>query len=64
MIKENDLAAMNESGQSNDKIIAEFIQNLDLEAVASFIEIEVRNEKEALTLQQYGNKLILQPRLN
>ena len=49
MIKENDLAAMNESGQSNDKIIAEFIQNLDLEAVASFIEIEVRNEKEALT---------------
>ena len=49
MIKENDLAAMNESRQSNDKIIAEFIQNLDLEAVASFIEIEVRNEKEALT---------------
>ncbi len=49
MIKENDLMAMGKDGLTNDQKIAEFIQALQLDSVASFVEIEVRNEKEALT---------------
>ena len=49
MIKENDLASMGDSDDGNDKKIAEFIQSLDSSQLESFIEIEVRNEKEAIT---------------
>ncbi len=60
MIKENDLAAMTDLEQSNDQVIAKLIQTLDPETTGSFIEIEVRNEKEALTAaavwQQTHNK--------
>ncbi len=49
MIKENDLASMGDSDDGNEKKIAEIIQSLDLSQLESFIEIEVRNEKEAIT---------------
>tara|TARA_B100000242_G_scaffold290815_1_gene262913 strand:+ start:335 stop:1312 length:978 start_codon:yes stop_codon:yes gene_type:complete len=49
MIKENDLAAMSDSDLTNDQKIAQLIQSLQLDTSASFIEIEVRNEKEAIT---------------
>lgn len=49
MIKENDLASMGDSDDGNEKKIAELIQSLDLSQLESFIEIEVRNEKEAIT---------------
>lgn len=49
MIKENDLASMGSLGDSNDKKIAELITSLDLTQLQSFIEIEVRTEKEAIT---------------
>ena len=49
MIKENDLASMGSFGDSNDKKIAELINSLDLTQLQSFIEIEVRTEKEAIT---------------
>ena len=49
MIKENDLASMGNSDDGNEKKIAELIQSLDLSQLESFIEIEVRNEKEAIT---------------
>jgi len=49
MIKENDLASMGNSDDGNEKKIAEFIQSLDSSQLESFIEIEVRNEKEAIT---------------
>ena len=45
MIKENDLAAMSDSDLTNDQKIAQLIQSLQLDTSASFIEIEVRNEK-------------------
>jgi len=49
MIKENDLAAMNESSDENHQRIASFLQNLNPEELNSFVEIEVRNDKEAIT---------------
>lgn len=49
MIKENDLASMGSLGDSNDKKIAELITSLDLTQLQSFIVIEVRTEKEAIT---------------
>jgi len=49
MIKENDLASMGDSDDGNEKKIAELIQSLDLSQLESFMEIEVRNEKEAIT---------------
>ncbi|MGB0463308.1 MAG: carboxylating nicotinate-nucleotide diphosphorylase [Candidatus Poseidoniaceae archaeon] len=49
MIKENDLASMGSFSDSNDKKIAELITSLDLTQLQSFIEIEVRTEKEAIT---------------
>ena len=49
MIKENDLETMSMEGMENFARIAEYIQNLDVDEIDSFIEIEVRNEKEAIT---------------
>ena len=49
MIKENDLASMGDIDDGNEKKIAEFIQSLDPNQLESFIEIEVRTEKEAIT---------------
>ena len=49
MIKENDLASMGDSDDGNEKKIAGLIQSLDISQLESFIEIEVRNEKEAIT---------------
>ena len=49
MIKENDLASMGDSSDDNDKKIAQLIQSLEIDDVTSFVEIEVRNDKEAIT---------------
>ena len=49
MIKENDLASMGDSDDGNEEKIAGLIQSLDISQLESFIEIEVRNEKEAIT---------------
>ena len=49
MIKENDLAAMDDSSLTNYQKIAQLIQSQQTDQLVSFIEIEVRNEKEALT---------------
>ena len=49
MIKENDLASMEGVTDKNDQRIAELIKSLDSSKLKSFIEIEVRNEKEAIT---------------
>ena len=49
MIKENDLETMSMEGMENFARIAEYIQSLDVDEIDSFIEIEVRNEKEAVT---------------
>ena len=49
MIKENDLASMEGVTDKNDQRIAELIKSLDPSQLKSFIEIEVRNEKEAIT---------------
>ena len=49
MIKENDLASMGDVDDRNEKKIAELIQSLDPNQLESFIEIEVRTEKEAIT---------------
>ena len=49
MIKENDLASMDDSSDDNDKKIAQLIQLLEIDDVTSFVEIEVRNDKEAIT---------------
>lgn len=49
MIKENDLASMDDSSDDNDKKIAQLIQSLEIDDVTSFVEIEVRNDKEAIT---------------
>ena len=49
MIKENDLASMGDFDNGNESKIAELIQSLEPNQLESFIEIEVRNEKEALT---------------
>ena len=49
MIKENDLAAMDGTSTDNNARIAKFIQDIDLTRLNSFLEIEVRTEKEAIT---------------
>ena len=49
MIKENDLASMDEVSNDNNERIAKFVQELDLEQLNSFLTIEVRTEKEAIT---------------
>ena len=49
MIKENDLAAMDGASSDNNERIAKLIQEIDLEQLNSFLEIEVRTEKEAIT---------------
>tara|TARA_B100001113_G_C20617071_1_gene408760 strand:- start:134 stop:544 length:411 start_codon:yes stop_codon:yes gene_type:complete len=48
MIKENDLAAKQGVGKNFEKM-ATFIQELSLETLNSFLEIEVRTDKEAIT---------------
>ncbi len=49
MIKENDLASMGGFDNGNESKITEFIQSLEPNQMELFIEIEVRNEKEAIT---------------
>lgn len=49
MIKENDLASMDGNSTDNNERIAKFIQDIDLTQINSFLEIEVRTEKEAIT---------------
>tara|TARA_B100001564_G_scaffold290329_1_gene254171 strand:+ start:115 stop:1053 length:939 start_codon:yes stop_codon:yes gene_type:complete len=49
MIKENDLASMDDTLTDNSERIAKFIQEIDLAQLNSFLEIEVRTEKEAIT---------------
>ena len=49
MIKENDLASMDGTLTDNSERIAKFIQEIDVEQLNSFLEIEVRTEKEAIT---------------
>ena len=49
MIKENDLAAYQDDGENSEKI-AKMVQKISIEEVNSFFIIEVRTDKEALTV--------------
>jgi nicotinate-nucleotide pyrophosphorylase (carboxylating) len=48
MVKENDLASMHTDLEHHEQRLAAFLQNVDMEQVGAFLEVEVRNEKEAL----------------
>jgi len=56
MIKENDLASMfNELGDNSARI-ASFLQEIDISTCGAFLEIEVREQKEALTAAAIWNQ--------
>jgi len=56
MIKENDLASMfNELGDNSARI-ASFLQEIDITTCGAFLEIEVREQKEALTAAAIWNQ--------
>ena len=48
MIKENDLAIMLEDIEGNANRIASYLQSVDIEQCGAFLEVEVREEKEAM----------------
>ena len=48
MIKENDLASMLENVEGNSNRIAQFLQDVDASACGAFLEVEVRESKEAI----------------
>ena len=49
MIKENDLASMFNDLEDNSARIAKFLQEIEITTCGAFLEIEVREQKEALT---------------
>ena len=49
MIKENDLATMMPELDDHSTRIASYLQNVELSEIGAFLEIEVREEKEAIT---------------
>ena len=48
MVKENDLATMHTDVEGHDQRLAAYLQSVDMEGTGAFLEVEVRNEKEAL----------------
>jgi len=48
MIKENDLAIMLEDIEGNANRITSYLQSVDIEQCGAFLEVEVREEKEAM----------------
>ena len=48
MIKENDLATMMPELGDHSSRIASYLQNVELSGIGAFLEIEVREEKEAI----------------
>ena len=56
MIKENDLASMYEELGDNSSRIAHFLQEVDINTCGAFLEIETREQKEALTAAAIWNQ--------
>ncbi len=56
MIKENDLASMFEELEDNSSRIASFLQEVEISTCGAFLEIEVREQKEALTAAAIWNQ--------
>jgi nicotinate-nucleotide pyrophosphorylase (carboxylating) len=56
MIKENDLASMYEELGDNSSRIAHFLQEIDINTCGAFLEIETREQKEALTAAAIWNQ--------
>ena len=56
MIKENDLASMFNQLDDNSARIASFLQEVDISTCGAFLEIEVREQKEALTAAAIWNQ--------
>ncbi len=56
MIKENDLASMMPELVDNNSRIANYLQEVEISSVGAFLEIEVREEKEALTAAAIWNQ--------
>ena len=48
MIKENDLASMHNDMETHEERLVTYLQNVDMNDVGAFLEVEVRTEKEAL----------------
>jgi len=48
MIKENDLAALEDLGESNEHRLVAFLQTVDMAQTGAFLEVEVRTDKEAM----------------
>ena len=56
MIKENDLASMYQELGDNSSRIAQFLQEVDINTCGAFLEIETREQKEALTAAAIWNQ--------
>ena len=56
MIKENDLATMMPELDDNSSRIASYLQNIELSEIGAFLEIEVREDKEAITAAAIWNQ--------
>ena len=56
MIKENDLASMHQELGDNSSRIAHFLQEVDINTCGAFLEIETREQKEALTAAAIWNQ--------
>ena len=56
MIKENDLASMYQELGDNSSRIAHFLQEVDINTCGAFLEIETREQKEALTAAAIWNQ--------
>ena len=56
MIKENDLATMMPELDDHSSRIATYLQEIDISNVGAFLEIEVRQEKEAITAAAIWNQ--------
>ena len=56
MIKENDLATMMPELDDHSSRIATYLQDVDISNVGAFLEIEVRQEKEAITAAAIWNQ--------
>lgn len=56
MIKENDLASMYQELGDNSSRIAHFLQEVDFNTCGAFLEIETREQKEALTAAAIWNQ--------
>ena len=50
MVKENDLATMLTEHEHHEQRLATYLQQVDMSDIGAFLEVEVRTEKEALSL--------------